>query len=70
MNGFLPPLKPKRDTAHYFNIVSIAIFITFSIYIGICRRPTIRYINLVPISNSLNSASCWYIYNNRLKFEK
>ena len=32
MKGFFAPLKPKRDTAYYINIVSISIFITFSIY--------------------------------------
>ena len=32
IKGFFAPLKPKRDTAHYFNIVSISIFITFGIY--------------------------------------
>ena len=32
MKGFFAPLKPKRDTPHYINIVSISIFITFSTY--------------------------------------
>ena len=34
MREFLAPLKPKRYTANYLNIVSISIFVTFSIYIA------------------------------------
>ena len=36
MKGFFAPLKPKRDTAYYINIVSISnIYIYYFWYIGV-----------------------------------